>query len=194
MKNKILAKYPNSIIQTTKSEQLFVADFKKRTNNLRDVEISIYQPQDPNDANRMMPCYLINNPHRQSLEYNIFDDTQFVDQFNNQLKHGECCLFPTINDGRSWFCIVEIKDCSVNQISGYKQDISEKAKSMFDIFKNEVGISNPIYFVASFPRNKTAFDQSMFDDYIDMKKYKKAHLVVSNSSTVIDNHLFDPYK
>ncbi len=193
MKNKILAKYPNSIIQTTRSERLFVADFKKRTNNLRDVEISIDQPQDPNDANRLMPCYLLNNPHRQSLEYNIFDDTQFVDQFNNQLKHGECCLFPTINDGRSWFCIVEIKDCSVNQISGYKQDIAEKAKSMFDIFKNEVGISNPIYFVASFPRNKTAFDQSMFDDYIDMKKYKKARLVTSNSSTIIDNHLFDPY-
>lgn len=194
MKNKILSQYPNSIFQTTKSKQLFVADFKKRTNNERDVEISRTQPQDPNDATRLMPCYVLKNPTGQSLVYNIFDDLQFVDEFNNQLKHGECCFFPVKNDGRSWFCIVEIKDCAVDQISGYKQDIAEKAKSMFDIFKNNVGISNTIYFVASFPRKKTSFNQSMFDDYIDMKKYRKAFLVTSNNSTVIDNHLFDPYK
>lgn len=193
MKNKILAKYQGSTFHTTKSTQLFVADFKKRTNNERDVEISESQPQDPNDATRLMPCYVMNNPYGQSLQYNIFDDNQFVDDSNNQLKHGECCIFPVKNDGRSWFCIVEIKDCSVDKISGYKQDIAEKAKSMFDIFRNVVKIPNPIYFVASFPRNKTDFDQSMFDDYIDMKKYRKTHLVTSNKSTVIDNHQFNPY-
>lgn len=194
MKNKLLTRYPDSVFQTTKSTRLFVADFKKRTKNIRDVEISEVQPNDPNDATRLMPCFVLNNPDRQSLTSNIFKDTQFVDEDNNQLKHGECCIFPTKNDGRSWFCIVEIKDCTVNQISGYKQDITDKAKSMFEIFKKDVGISNKIYFIASFPRNKTAFDQSMFDDYIDMKKYRKAFLVTTNSSTVIDNHLFDPYK
>ncbi|MBQ3945087.1 MAG: hypothetical protein II670_05670 [Alphaproteobacteria bacterium] len=119
MKDKILSKYPKSTFQTTKSTRLFVADFKKRTNNEKDVEISETQPQDPNDATRLMPCYVLNNPTSQSLVYNIFDDAQFVDELNNQLKHGECCILPEKNDGRSWFCIVEIKDCTVLEYSLY---------------------------------------------------------------------------
>ncbi len=65
--------------------------------------------------------------------------------------------------------------------------------SMFDVFRNQVGISNTIYFIASFPRKKTDFDQSMFDDYVDKKKYRKAFLIVSNTATIIDNHIVDPY-
>lgn len=192
MKNKLLNKYPNSAFNNTKATEIFIADFTKRTAGQRGVEITEDQPSDPNDSNKKMPCFVIDNPNTQSIEYNIFDDKQFVDDNNNQLKHGECCFFHSKNDGRSWFAILEIKDCQANQISGYRKDIAEKFKSMFNIIRKSVGISNTIYFIASFPRNKTNFNQSMFDDYIDMKKYKKAFLVTSNKSTVTDNHLFDP--
>lgn len=193
MKNRILAAYPESEFVTKKPEKLFVADFTKRTNNERGVEFFEEQPTTPADPTKDMPCFIINNPNKQSVEYSIFDTDQFKDEDGNSLKQGECCVFPTNNDGRSWFCIVEIKDCAVNKVSQYKKDIAEKMKSMFEIFRNKVGIPNTIYFVASFPRKKTIHDQSMFNDYVDMNKYRKAFLVVSNSATIIDNHLFDPY-
>lgn len=194
MKNKILTAYPDSVFTTTKAEKLFVADFTKRTKNVRGVEISEEQPKMPTDSSIDMPCFVLNNNYRQSVDFNIFSDLQFKDENGNQLKHGECCVIPTHNDGRSWFCIIEIKDCTINKISKYKEEISEKMKSMFDIFRHKVGIPNTIFFIASFPRNKTDFDQSMFDDYVDIKNYRKAFLVASNSATIVDNHQFFPYK
>lgn len=193
MKDKLLEKYPNSIFDETKAKEIFIADFTRRTGSQRGVEITVIQPLDPNDVTRRMPCFIARNPNTQSIEYNIFDDKQFIDENNNQLKHGECCFFHSKNDGRSWFAILEIKDCSPKRITEYKKDIAEKAESMFNIIRNIVGIPNTIYFIASFPRSKTCFNQAMFDDYIDMKKYKKAFLVTSNKSTVIDNHIFVPY-
>ena len=194
MKNKLLEKYPDSIFNKTKAKEVFIADFTKRTESQRGVEITEIQPFDPNDATRKMPCFMIANPNEQCIEYNVFDEKQFVDEDNNQLKQGECCFFHSKNDGRSWFAILEIKDCMPKRITEYKKNIAEKAESMFKIIRNVVGIPNTIYFIASFPRNKTCFNQAMFDDYIDMKKYKKAFLITSNKSTVIDNHIFDPYK
>ena len=193
MKNRILAAYPDSEFVTKRSEKLFVADFTKRTDSKRGVEFFEEQPKTPADPNKDMPCFIMNNPSRQSIEYSVFDTDQFKDEDGNSLKQGECCVFPTNNDGRSWFCIIEIKDCAVNKVSQYKKDIAEKMKSMFEIFRNKVGIPNTIYFVASFPRKKTIHDQSMFNDYVDMKKYRKAFLVASNVATVIDNHIIDPY-
>ena len=193
MRNRILAAYPNSEFVTKKSEKLYVADFTKRTKNARSVEIFEEQPKTPADPSKNMPCFVLKNSNKQSIDYSIFDTQQFTDNDGNTLKQGECCIFPTNNDGRSWFCIIEIKDCTVDKISKYKEDIAEKMKSMYDIFRHKVGIPNTIYFVASFPRNKTDFDQSMFDDYVDKKKYRKAFLVASNVATVIDNHILDPY-
>lgn len=193
MKNRILAAYPESEFVTKRSQKLFVADFTKRTDSKRGVEFFEEQPKTPADPNKDMPCFVMNNPSRQSIEYSVFNTDQFKDEDGNSLKQGESCVFPTNNDGRSWFCIVEIKDCAVNKVSQYKKDIAEKMKSMFEIFRNKVGIPNTIYFMASFPRKKTDFDQSMFTDYVDMKKFKKAFLVASNAATIIDNHQFYPY-
>jgi hypothetical protein len=193
MKSKILKAYPKSEFVTTKSEKLFVADFTKRTKNMRGVELFEEQPKTPSDSTKNMPCFVLNNSYKQSIDYSVFDAQQFIDEDGNSLKQGECCVFPTHNDGRSWFCIIEIKDCAANKVSQYKENIAEKMKSMFEIFRNKVGISNTIFFMASFPRKKADFDQSMFDDYVDMKKYRKAFLVASNSATIVDNHLFYPY-
>ena len=193
MKNRILAAYPESEFGTKRSQKLFVADFTKRTDSKRGVEFFEEQPKTPADPNKDMPCFVMNNPSRQSIEYSVFNTDQFKDEDGNSLKQGESCVFPTNNDGRSWFCIVEIKDCAVNKVSQYKKDIAEKMKSMFEIFRNKVGIPNTLYFMASFPRKKADFDQSMFADYVDMKKFKKAFLVASNAATIIDNHQFYPY-
>lgn len=191
MKNRILEKYPDSVFTTTRFQKVYFADFSKRTNKNRGVEVSETLPKDPNDENLDMDCFVMDNSHCHSLDCNVFDDLQFVDKDGKQLPHGECCVFPTINDGRSWFVIVEIKD-SKEKVSSFKKNIEGKMDSMFDIFRNQVGITNTIYFIASFPP-KTIHDQSMFDDYVSKKNYRKAFLVASNSATIIDNHQFDPY-
>lgn len=193
MKNRILSAYPDSTFETTKSETIFIADFTKRTTKFeksqrRGVEFLFVQPCDPNNNRREMPCFVVNNPNHQSVDYNVFDDHQFKDKYGKDVKHGECCFFPTKNDGRSWFCILEIKDCSVNQISGYKRNLAEKLESMINIFRNDVSIPNKIYFIASVPRNKTALNHALLSDYVDMKKYRRAVLVVTNSATIVDTH------
>lgn len=193
MRNRLLAAYPDSTFRTTKSETIYVADFTKRTakfeqSQRRTVELLFTQPCDPNDAQKDMPCLVVENHNHVSIDYNIFDDNQFIDGDGNQVKHGECCFFPTKNDGRSWFSIVEIKDCISGKITDYRQNILEKMDSMYNIFRNNVLIPNTIYFIVSFPRKKTLHNQALFDDYVDKKKYKKAFLVVTNSATIIDTH------
>ncbi len=191
MKNRILNKYPDSVFTTTRSQKVYFADFSKRTNKNRGVEVSETIPKDPNDENLDMDCFVIDNSNCHSFEYNVFDDLQFHDENGKQLPHGECCIFPTINDGRSWFVILEIKD-TTEKVSNYKKNIEGKMDSMFKVFRNQVGITNTIYFIASFPP-KTIHDQSIFNDYVDLKNYRKTVMVVSNSATIIDNHSLDPY-
>lgn len=193
MRNKILAAYPESVFEEKKSENIYIADFTKRTSSFepslrRGVKFLESQPSDPNETQKFMPCLVVQNPNHIAVDCNVFDDKQFVDEDKNQLKHGECCFFPTKNDGRSWFSIVEIKDCIPGKISEYKQNVIEKMDCMFRIFRNHVSIPNTLYFIVSFPRKKTIFNQALFNDYVDMKKYKKAFLVVTNSATIIDTH------
>jgi len=193
IKNKIITTYPKSVFETKKSKVFYIADFTKRTKKIskvqqRGVEFLDNQPFDPNEPTKEMPCLIIENPKRISVECNIFDDCQFVDNYNNQLKHGECCFFPSKNDGRSWFSIVEIKDCISGKISEYKKDIQAKMDSMFNIFRNKVSIPNKFYFIVSFPRKKTAFNDALFSDYVALKKYKKAFLIVSNFARIMDTH------
>ena len=79
MKNRILAAYPDSTFRTTKSETIYVADFTKRTakfeqSQRRTVELLFTQPCDPNDAQKDMPCLVVENHNHVSIDYNIFDD------------------------------------------------------------------------------------------------------------------------
>lgn len=194
MKNKILKSYPNSVFDTKKDTPIYIADFKERTQNIRGVEINVAQPHDPNTPNEEMPCFVLNNPSHQTLEFNIFDDNQFKDEDRKDLKHGEGCFFPSKNDGRSWLCILEIKDCAPGNVSSYNKDVFEKMESMYTIFRSKVGIPNTIYFIVSFPQKKTSFNQYIYEDYVEKKRMKKTFMVASNSATVIDNHFFDPYK
>ena len=102
MKSKILAKYPASTFETRASKVFYVADFTKRTQKneaaqRRSVEFLDVLPDNPNDPSKPMQCLTVENPNGISIECNVFDDNQFVDAHNNQLKHGECCFFPTNN-------------------------------------------------------------------------------------------------
>lgn len=194
MKSKILAKYPGSVFVVMRSNIFYVADFTKRTQNQRGVEILVSQPCNPNDPTKLMPCLVVENPNGISIDCNVFDDCQFVDGDGNQLKHGECCFFPSSNDAASWFSIVEIKDCLPSKVSKYKQDIQEKMDSMFQIFRNDASVANRIYFIVSFPRRKTAMNDTIYIDYVAIKKYKGFFPLVSNHVVIADAQTIDVKK
>ncbi len=199
MKSKILAKYPKSKFETKTSNEFYVADFTKRTQKnetaqRRGVEFLDIKPVDPNDPSKPMQCLTVENPNGISIECNIFDDCQFVDISNNQLKHGECCFFPNNNNKDSWFSIAEIKDCRPSKTSAYKQDIQDKMDSMFQIFRNEVSITNRIYFVISFPRKKSAMNDAIYTDYVALKKYSSFVPLVSNRVVITNESTIDVKK
>lgn len=199
MKSKILAKYPASTFETRASNVFYVADFTKRTQKnaaaqRRSVEFLDDIPDNPNDPSKPMQCLTVENPNGISIDCNVFDDNQFVDIHNNQLKHGECCFFPTNNNKDSWFSIAEIKDCRPSKTSAYKQDIQDKMDSMFQIFRNEVLITNRIYFIISFPRKKSAMNDAIYTDYVALKKYKSFVPLVSNRVVIKDESTIDVKK
>lgn len=199
MKSKILAKYPASTFETRASKIFYVADFTKRTQKneaaqRRSVEFLDVQPNDPNEPSKPMQYLAVENPNGISIDCNVFDDSQFVDIDNNQLKHGECCFFPTNNNPNSWFSIAEIKDCRPSKTSAYKQDIQDKMDSMFQIFRNEVSITNRIYFIISFPRKKSAMNDAIYTDYVALKRYRSFIPLVSNRVVITDGSTIDVRK
>lgn len=201
MKNKILAKYPKSKFTTTKSKNIYIADFTQRTKTLtqkRGVEFLDQQPADPVDPTKEMHYLFVDNPKAVSIACNVFDDNQFIDNTNHKLKHGECCFFPTKNDGRSWFSIVEIKDLEKpSNINYYYAEIREKRDRMLDIFRNDVGITQTIYFILSFPmqqgKKNVPFNDTIFSDYVELKR-KKFFPIVTNHLVITDTHDIEYYE
>jgi len=196
MKNKILSKYPQSEFSEFDSDSIYFVDFTHRTEKYpedlrKGVEIHSDQPVNPNNPAQKMPCFIVKNPNNTSLLFNIFSDSQFKDDNGNEIKHGEGCFLPTSNNENSWFCIIEIKDCLKGKVSKYIEDVKDKAIIMFDIFKkNDLFPNNPVYFIASFPR-KVALDQSIFDNYVELKKHKKTYTIATNSMVVNNNCFID---
>lgn len=194
MKNKILSEFPQSAFSEYDSDPIFVVDFTHRTESYptdqrKGVEIHTTQPVNPNNPTQKMPCFIVKNPNNTAVFFNIFSDSQFRDNNGNDIKHGEGCFFPTLNDENSWFCIIEIKDCLKGKVSKYIENVKEKAINMFDFFKkNNLFPNNPVYFIASFPR-KVALDQTIFDNYVEIKKHKKTYVIASNSMVVENNRI-----
>ena len=137
MKTKIINEYPNSFFGETSAPIIYVADFTERTENVRKVEISNSILMDPNDNNVEMDCCLVVNPEEMMVNYNIFDDAQFEDEKGKLLKHGECCLFPHINDTKTWILFIEIKDCKPSRIGKYKKNVKEKSIKNVELFRDK---------------------------------------------------------
>lgn len=198
MKSRILATYPDSVFGTTKASKIYVADFTKRTDNKRGVEIGEMQPKDPNDASVYMDCCVIVNDNALQIDYNVFKDNQFKDEEDEDMKHGECCLFPTVNDEKTWVLFVEIKDCKGSRISKYKHNVKEKLILNVEEFRKQgVIIDNNVYGVVAFPRKKTAFNEMIVSDPIEYKKFYKEHgihLVPVNEVSIKDDKIIEFYK
>lgn len=195
MKTKILTAYPDSVFGTTDAPALYVADFSKRTNKARGVEIHIVQPKDPIGDDVNMDCCVITNSTRLSVEYNVFKDNQFKNEEDEDMKHGECCLFPSVNNNKTWILFIEIKDCKGSRISKYKQDVKDKIiLNVSEFRKHGIITNNNVYGVVAFPRKKTAFNEMIISDYTEYKRFYKEygiHLAPVNGVSIKDGNIID---
>lgn len=198
MRNRILAVYPNSEFGTTSAPQIYVADFSKRTNKARGVEIHEIMPKDQNSDTTNMDCCVLLNGSTLQIDYNVFKDNQFKNEEDEDMKHGECCLFPNTNDDKTWILFIEIKDCKGSRIFKYKQDVKDKLILNVSEFRKHGIITNQIvYGVVAFPRKKTAFNEMIVSDPIEYKKiYKKyrIHFVPINEVSIKDESFLEFYK
>lgn len=198
MRNRILAAYPESVFGTINSSQIFVADFTKRTNSVRGVEIHEIQPKDPNEGTVDMDCCVIANETELPIDYNVFHDNQFKNEEDEDMKHGECCLFPNNNDEKSWALFIEIKDCKGSRLFKYKQDVKDKLILNVSEFRRKgILLKNKVYGVASFPRKKTAFNEMIVSDPTEYKTFYKEHgihFVPTNELAIISDSILEFYK
>lgn len=198
MRNRILAAYPDSTFGTTDSPTIYVADFSKRTNKARGVEIHNVHPKDPNDNNIDMDCCIVINGTHLSVDYNVFKDNQFKNEEDEDMKHGECCLFPSVNNDKTWILFVEIKDCKGSRIFKYKQDVKDKIiLNVSEFRRHGIITNNNVYGVVAFPRKKTAFNEMIVSDPIEYKKIYKEygiHFVPVNEILIKDKSFLEFYK
>lgn len=198
MRDRILSAYPDSELGTTNAQQIFVADFTERTKSVRGVEIHEVLPKDPKDETIDMDCCAISNETNLQIDYNVFRDNQFKDKEDEDLKHGECCLFPNDNDEKTWILFIEIKDCKESRIFRYKQDVKDKLILNVEEFRrNGILLNNKVYGVASFPRKKTAFNEMIVSDPTEFKTFFKEHgihFVPTNELAIKSDSILEFYK
>ena len=198
MKNRILEAYSDSEFGTTQSKSIYVADFSRRTQKVRGVEIHEVQPKDPVDETVDMDCCVIANETELKIDYNVFRDNQFKNEEDEDMKHGECCLFPKDNDEKSWVLFIEIKDCKGSRIFKYKQDVKDKLILNVEEFRRKgILLNNRVYGVASFPRKKTAFNEMIVSDPTEYKTFYKEHgihFVPTNELNVKSDSILEFYK
>lgn len=188
MRNRIIASFPKSVFLNHCDSNIFIADFTKRTGNVRHVEVHTTQPKCPNNADNLMDCFKIMNPSNHYIEFNVFDDNQFKDAQGNDIAHCEGCFYPSINQEDSWIVMLEIKDCSIRNMARYKKEVVDKIIKTKEIFKS-CGIitKHNVFGIASFPkRNKTAFNDYIFGDIITSTNLSKDHGITFHATNRIE--------
>lgn len=198
MRSRISATYKDSTFGTTNSSKIYVADFSKRTNKARGVEIHEQQPKDPNDKTIDMDCCVVLNGNTLQIDYNVFKDNQFKNEEDEDMKHGECCMFPTVNDDKTWILFIEIKDCKGSRIFKYKQDVKDKLiLNVGEFRKHGIILNNKVYGIVAFPRKKTAFNEMIVSDPIEYKKFYKEygiHFAPVNEVSIKDGKIIEFYR
>lgn len=191
MRNRIRQHFPDTYITTRNVPDIYIADFSERTHKARGVEIHNILPSSPDDSGKEMDCVNIRNRSSLEIDFNIFDDHQFKDNEGNDLQHCECCIYPTVNHDKSWVIMLEIKDCKPKNISIYKDHVLEQIISTTSIFRSKnIITTHKVYGVASFPRSKVSFNNTIFGMPPEYKTLKKRYNILFagvNKIEIIDD-------
>lgn len=177
----------------TTSVLVFIADFSRRTNMLRGVEVfNDMVPESPDNTEIPMDGFTIHNEGRLPFNVGVFDDPSFKDSNNKTIKHTECVFFPEMGNDNCWIVCLEIKDCDPNNVSNYNAEIREKfINTRLELIRRGVSRSdNQYYGIASFPKVRLDFDDTIFNDQIEQLAFLKQNKIIifaSNSVRINEN-------
>ncbi len=198
MRNRIRQHYPDTYITSRNVPIIYIADFSERTQSVRGIEVHNTLPVCPENPCSIMDCAVLQNPNQIEIDVNIFDNNQFKDEQGNDLRHCECCIFPSENHDRSWVIMLEIKDCKPKNISSYKDDVIEQIISATNIFRQKnIITTHKVYGVVSIPRSKVSFNNTIFGmppEYKSLKKQHKILFAASNVMEITDNSAIKCYE
>lgn len=198
MRNRIRLDYPETDITSRNVPIIYIADFSERTQGVRGIEVHNTQPISPENSCCEMDCAKLKNPSQIDINVNIFDNNQFKDEQGNDLRHCECCIFPSENHDKSWVIMLEIKDCKPKNISSYKEDVIEQIISATNIFRQKnIITTHKVYGVISIPRSKVSFNNTIFGmppEYMSLKKQHKILFAASNVIEITDNSAIKCYE
>lgn len=198
MENRILAAYPDAVFVGQAGVDIYLTDFSERTHKTRGVEVSSAQPDVPGKADDLMDCLHIHNKAAINITFNIFDDHQFKDEANNDIEHCECCFFPTDNNETTFVGFVEIKDCKPRNVAEYREKAKKQIIRTVRLFRERHILTRQrVYGIISFPRKKAAFDQTIFCDYTEYKKWykeEKIRFIPGNDICVKDANTLEAMK
>lgn len=187
MRSRIRQHYPDTYITTRRVPTIYIADFSERTQSARGIEVHSTQPACPLDPNQGMDCVVVQNPIQIDIDVNIFDNNQFKDEQGNDLRHCECCIFPTDNHDKSWVVMLEIKDCKPKNISDYKDDVIEQIVSATNIFRQKnIITTHRVYGIVSIPRSKVSFNNTIFGMPPEYKSLKKQYNILFAAANIIE--------
>lgn len=187
MRNRIRQHYPETYITTRNVQRLYIADFTERSHSARSVEVHNIIPCCPDEEDKQMDCVVFQNPNQINIEVNVFDNNQFKDEQGNDLRHCECCLFPSENHDKSWVVMLEIKDCKPKNISNYKDDVINQIISVTNIFRQKnIITTHKVYGVVSIPRNKVSFNTTIFGMPPEYKSLKKQYNILFAATNTIE--------
>ena len=189
MKSKLQGTYPTAEYRTLNSPMIYVADFRLRTENERGVEIHPENPSTP-DGTDAMACLKLINDEQLHIDFSVFDDSQFKkeEDENKDDEHCECCFFRSDAGEDGWISFREIKDCKPSNIPTHKQKAKEQIISTVKHFrKNQIIAKNkPVHGIISFPRRtKTAFNDCIFRDHIEIFEMRKKYGILFLTSNTI---------
>lgn len=191
MRNRIRSHYPHSDISTRESSSFYVADFSMRTKKARGVEIHSTIPACPINPDKKMDCMEVSNSASIKIDFNVFNDHQFKDAQGNDIEHCEGCFYPTVNHDKSWIAMVEIKDCSPNQIIEYKDKVISQIVSATMIFRSkQIITSHKVYGIISVPRKKVSFNNTIFGmppNYTELKRKHNILFAAANKVLIVDD-------
>lgn len=198
MRNRIRLHYPETDITSRNVPIIYIADFSERTQGVRGIEVHNTQPISPENSCCEMDCAKLKNPSQIDINVNIFDNNQFKDEQGNDLRHCECCIFPSENHDKSWVIMLEIKDCKPKNISSYKEDVIEQIISATNMFRQKnIITTHKVYGVISIPRSKVSFNNTIFGmppEYMSLKKQHKILFAASNVIEITDNSAIKCYE
>lgn len=193
IKTGIRKTYPITNVVVHSSEDIYMMDMRHHSIK-RGIEIED-KPIVLAPSGEVVRSFHISNPNILSVDFAIFQDNQFRDSLNKDMKHCEGCFYPTLDDPKSWISFIEIKDCKPSKLGEYKTEAKKQIINVVDDFRKKgIVTSQKVYGIISVPR-RVIHDSTMMIDIVEINELLSLHKIqfaVTNDVQIESDLIFVP--